>query len=396
MAFIYNSKPLIVGSKPMIKRKHILFLVSGMQGGGAERVASTLSNYWVEKGHRVTLIPTFSGRGDCVYHLDERVELDFLADRVSNTKKSIWNRLHRFWVLRKLIQQYNPSVIVSFLTHVNVAAILCSFGSKIPVIVSERTYPPRYPLGFFLRTLRVLLYPYATAVVMQTNQGLAWLKDRVSQNNGVVIPNPVTYPMVRSSPVIMPKDVISGDRKICLSVGRLVKEKGFSELISAFGGLASKFPNWDLVILGSGYRLEKLEQRVSSLGLQDRVYFPGQVGNVSDWYLCAGAYVMNSRFEGFPNTLLEAMAHGMPVISADCDTGPKEIITDGIDGLLVDTLGVRSELSSAMEKIFQDPIFSRSLGQEATEVRKRFSLDSIGSKWDDLIELHTSWSNGDK
>ena len=204
----------------MSNRQHILFLVSGMQGGGAERIASTLSNYWIKKGYRVTLVPTFSGRGDCIYHLDKQVELDFLADRVGSTKQSIWNRFRRLWVLRKVIRQYNPDIIVSFLTHVNVAAILCAFGSRIPVIVSERIYPPRYRLGFFLETLRALLYPFASAVVMQTNQGLAWLKDKISQHNGVVIPNPLTYPMVSSTPVVMPSDVISKDRKICLSVGQ--------------------------------------------------------------------------------------------------------------------------------------------------------------------------------
>ena len=380
----------------MKKRKHILFLVSGMQGGGAERVASTLSNYWVKKEYKVTLMPTFSGRGDCIYHIDERVELQFLADRVRNTKQSLPNRLYRFWVLRKLIREYNPDIIVSFLTHVNVAAILSAFGSKTPVIVSERVYPPSMPLGFILETLRKLLYPSAGAVVMQTEQGLAWLKSRVSQNNGVVIPNPVPYPMVRSAPVVIPKDIISEARKICLSVGRLSEEKRYSEVISAFNGVAYKFPNWDLVILGEGPERDHLERKASSLGLQDRVYFPGRVGNLSDWYFCAGAYVMNSRVEGFPNTLLEAMAHGVPVISGDCDTGPKEIITDGIDGLLVDAFGGRLELSSAMEKIFGDPIFSRSLAQSALGVRTRFSLDSIGSKWDDLIEFHTKKSNGDK
>ena len=380
----------------MTKRQHILFLVSGMGSGGAERVASTLSNYWVEKGYRVTLMPTFSGRGDCIYHLDDRVELEFLADRVSSTKQSIWNRLCRFWVLRKAIQQYNPDVIVSFLTNVNVVAVLSAFGSKTPVIVSERTYPPKYPLGFALEILRRLVYPYAAAVVLQTEQGLAWLKGRVSQNNGVVIPNPVTYPMVDSTPIVMPKNIINEARKICLAVGRLEEGKRFSEIISAFNTIASKFPDWDLVILGEGPERDHLEQKASCLGLQDRVYFPGRVGNVSDWYFCAEAYVMNSRFEGFPNTLLEAMAHGMPVISSDCDTGPKEIITDSIDGLLVDTFGVQSELSSAMEKIFEDPIFSRSLGRSATGVRKKFSMDSIGSKWDDLIKLHTKLSNDDK
>ena len=371
-------------------RQHILFLVSGMQGGGAERVASTLSNYWVEKGYRVTLMPTFSGRGDCIYPLDERVELDFLADRVTSNNQSIWSRLHRFWALRKLIFQEKPDVIVSFLTHVNVAAVLCAFGSGIPVIVSERTYPPaRDSLGPTIEILRRLLYPFAAAVVMQTEQGLAWLKGRISHNNGVVIPNPVSYPMVRSAPVVIPKDIISEARKICLSVGRLSEEKCYSEVISAFNGVAYKFPDWDLVILGEGPERDHLERKVSSLGLQDRVYLPGRVGNLSDWYLCAGAYVMNSRFEGFPNTLLEAMAHGVPVISGDCDTGPKEIITDGIDGLLVDSFGGRLELSSAMEKVFSDPIFSRSLGQSALGIRTRFSLDSIGSKWDELIEFHT-------
>lgn len=382
-----------MGSKPMTKQRHILFLVSGMQGGGAERVASTLCNYWVNKGYKVTLMPTFSGRGDCIYHLDEKVKLDYLADRVAGNKSLIWNRFLRFWTLRKIILRDKPDVIISFLTHVNVAAVLSAFGSKIPVIISERTYPPSYPLGFVLTALRKLVYPFASAIVMQTDQGLAWLKDNASQNNGVVIYNPVAYPMINSPPIVIPKDIITKPRKVCLSVGRLDEGKRFSEIISAFNKVAKKFFDWDLVILGDGPEREQLEIEISNLNLQDRVYLPGHAGNVSDWYSFADAYVMNSRYEGFPNTLLEAMAHGLPVISVNCDTGPKEIITDGIDGLLLNSLESNSGLASAMQKIFQDPVFSRSLGQAATKVRKRFSLDYIGSKWDDLIELHISQSN---
>lgn len=373
----------------MTKRQHILFLVSGMQGGGAERVASIMSNYWVEKGYRVTLMPTFSGRGDCIYHMDSRVEVEFLADRVGSRKQSIWNRLRRFWILRKTIRQYNPDIIVSFLTHVNVAAILSAYGTKIPVIVSERTYPPGYPLGFILETLRKLLYPYAASVVMQTSQGLAWLENSICKNNGVVIHNPIAWKMAYSKPILMPIDIVGKNRKICLSVGRLSKEKRCSEIITAFNSVVNKFPDWDMVVLGDGPEREKLEQKVSSLGLEGRVYLPGRVGNLSDWYFFADAYVMNSSVEGFPNALLEAMAHGIPVISGDCDTGPKEIITDGVDGLLVSSSKDQKELSMAMSKIFGDHKFSQTLGQSATRVRTRFSLDLIGSKWDDLIEFHT-------
>lgn len=372
----------------MRNRNHILFLVSGMQGGGAERVASILCNYWAENGSRVTLMPTFSGRGECVYHLHDGVELDFLADRVDSVSTSIWNRLYRFWVLRRFILQAKPDVIVSFLTHVNLAAILCAIGSEIPVIVSERTYPPKYPQSLASEILRRLLYPLAAAVVMQTEQGLAWLEGKISSKNGIVIHNPIAYPMVPSDPVVKPEDVITGSRKICLAVGRLSEEKRFSEIIYAFDDVARKFPGWDLIILGEGPERADLEGLVFSLNLNTRVHFPGRVGNLSDWYSFADVYVMNSRFEGFPNTLLEAMAHGMTVISADCDTGPRELITHGVDGLLVDPSTGRGDLSFSMEKTFSDPKFAKSLGLSAQKVRARFSVRSIGKKWDDLISLH--------
>ena len=369
--------------------QHILFLVSGMQGGGAERVASLLCNYWSESGYKVTLMPTFSSRGECLYVLSENVDLQFLADRTAGKTRSVWSRLLRFWALRKFIYQEKPDAIVSFLTPVNVAALMAALGTSIPVIVSERSYPPaRDHLGLPYEILRGLLYPLAAAVVMQTEQGLAWLSRSIPRSNGVVIPNPVQYPMNYGTPEVRPLEIVCQTRKICLCVGRLSEEKRFSEVISAFSRVAQKFPEWDLVILGEGSERYALEQKVTNVGLKDRVHLPGRVGNLSDWYFRAGAYVMNSRFEGFPNTLLEAMAHGVPVISRDCDTGPREIITNTVDGLLIQASGDSLALSLAMESIFGDPTFSRMLGQSAVRVRDRFSLDSIASKWVRVIELY--------
>ena len=97
-----------------------MFFVSSMHGGGAERVAAILCNDWAEKGHDVLLMPTYSGRGDCSYPLDERVQLDYLADRIRSKRRNPWSLISRFLAMRLAIKEYNPDIIISFLTHVNV------------------------------------------------------------------------------------------------------------------------------------------------------------------------------------------------------------------------------------------------------------------------------------
>ena len=378
------------------KQKHILFLVSSMHGGGAERVASLLSNYWVENGYRVTLMPTFSGRGECLYSLNERIKLDFLADRVGSTNKNFFNRLRRFWILRKSIKEIRPDIIISFLTHVNVAAILSAMGTRIPVIVSERTYPPGYQLDFFLSTLRKFTYPAASCVVMQTDQGLRWLNAKVGKDNSTVIANPVLYPMNQTEPMLHINDVVSENQKLCIAVGRLVDGKGLPKIIEAFSQLSKKYQEWDLVILGDGPQREMLELQIKRLGCNGRVHLPGRVGNLSDWYAAADLFIMNSRFEGFPNSLLEAMAHGLPVISTDCDTGPREMISHGINGLLLSAIPTNLELKVAIESVITDPDFAASLGVAARMVRSQFSVAKIGDQWIQLIEMHLRSNNENK
>ncbi|MBD3756373.1 MAG: glycosyltransferase, partial [Gammaproteobacteria bacterium] len=110
----------------------ILFFVSSMQGGGAERVAAILCNRWVENGHEVTLVPTFSERGTCIYPLDKRVRLIFLADRVSTTRKTAWTMARRLWAMRRLVSETGAEVVLSFLPHVNVATLLATRGLGVP------------------------------------------------------------------------------------------------------------------------------------------------------------------------------------------------------------------------------------------------------------------------
>lgn len=358
-----------------------------MHGGGAERVASILCNHWVGNGHSVTLVPTFSGRGECHYPLDKRVQLNYLADRVGSRSGSLCNKVRRFIALHRIIRESSPDVVVSFLPHVNVVAVLTSLNLQIQVVVSERTYPPAMPLGNALELLRRLTYTRAMSVVVQTQRSLQWLEGCCPKARGRVIPNPVTYPLPCSEPVVSPDTVVARTRRVTLAVGRLGQEKGFDQLLVAFGALALQNFEWDLIILGEGSERKNLEQLRDRLGLKGRVHLLGRVGNPGDWYAQADLYVMSSRFEGFPNTLLEAMAYGLPAVSFDCETGPADIIRHGIDGYLVSPSEGEDGLSRAMEALMRDADMRQRMGKEAIAVRERFSAERIMAEWDEVLGL---------
>ena len=128
-----------------------------------------------------------------------------------------------------------------------------------------------------------------------------------------------------------------------------------------------------------------IRDRINALGLNHRVKLPGRAGNVTDWYQQADLYVMSSLFEGFPNTLVEAMAHGCPAVSFDCDTGPRDIIRHKIDGLLVPAIDGPA-LAEALNQLMSDPRLLIQYGNRAIDVRQRFSMERILGLWDCLFE----------
>lgn len=369
------------------KQKTILFLVSSMHGGGAERVAALLCNYWADAGHRVVLMPTFSERGGCVYELHDGVRLDYLADRVST--HSLLQRLGaigRFVALRKAIRDISPDCIISFLTHNNVAAILAARGTGLPVFVSERSYPPRTPLPWLWRTLRRLTYRFATCVVMQTSGGLRWLHKACGNANGTVIANPIRLPLVASEPRLVPENLVRDGERLIIAVGRFSAQKGFDILLRAFDLASRGQSDWRLVILGDGPLRDELERDRQELDLGSTVDLPGWAGNVADWYRRADVFVLSSRFEGFPNVLLEAMAHGVAAVSFDCHTGPSDLIEHGRNGLLVDESAGSAGLADALSRIMQDHGLRERLAANARRAGEDFSLQRIGAQWDQLIE----------
>lgn len=367
---------------------NILFFIHSLSSGGAERVTTTLANYWAGKGWAITVV-TVTGDESDFYALDDRVRRVSLNMAVNSHGpfEAFSNNARRVRALRKLLIQHKPDVAVAMMATSNVTLAIAGRLTGIVTFGSERTYPPAMPLGRFWELLRRRTYPWLNYLVAQTKESESWCALHAPAKNMAVIPNPVDFPMRSQPPVIKPDRVISklNCRKVLLAVGRLGEEKRFGRLLSTFADLATRHPDWGLVILGKGALMNALLEQVTSLGIEERVALPGAVGNVGDWFNAADLYVLTSRFEGFPNTLVEALAHGLPSVAVDCQTGPREIMRHGIDGLLVPQ-DRPAELYTALDCLMSDQSLRDSFSKRAVEVRERYAVERIAGQWEELFQ----------
>ena len=157
-------------------------------------------------------------------------------------------------------------------------------------------------------------------------------------------------------------------------------------MIQAFARIAPHHTDWDMVILGEGAERAALEALVQQEGLKERVSLPGRAGNIGDWYGSADLYVLSSRFEGLSNTLLESMASGLASVCFDCDTGPREIVTDGLNGRLVQPNGDVGAMAQALSAVMADEPLRLAMAQQAIAIRERFSAQRVLELWQALFD----------
>ncbi|WP_041565963.1 glycosyltransferase family 4 protein [Nostoc punctiforme] len=363
----------------------LTLVIPSLYSGGAERVLSIIANYWASKGWKVTLL-TFCGNQPPFYDLDSRISYIplHIARDSSNLIAAVKNNLYRIFKLRLAITASNPDIVISFMSEANVTTLLATRGLNVPVLVSERNNPKiRLTKSSIWVKLRQLTYPFAQRVIVQTQRALNYFPSSL-KNRICVIPNPVLLPPNKPC---KPQELFNKlpGQKLLIAVGRLESQKGFDLLLQAFANLKDDFSEWQLVILGEGILHLDLTELCHQLQLNGRVYFLGRVKNIYEFLQEADIYVMSSRFEGFPNALCEAMASGLPVISTDCPNGPREIIRDGIDGLLVPNEDVLA-LTSAIKLLMSDEEKRKNLATNASEIAERFSIDKIMEMWEFVVK----------
>ena len=373
--------------------------IGSLTGGGAERVTVALSRYLIDRGYEVSLVTMHSSERD-FYAVDQRLRRVSLG--LTGTRRGIgkvFANLERLRALRRVVKEHQADVVIGMMTTESVLAILACAGLPAKAIVSERNFPGRKAVARPWAILRRLCYRWAGAHVAQTREAARWLEENTAARNVTIVANSVAWPVPSVPPRVDPASLVNADRRLVLAVGTKPGQKGFDLLIAAFAAVAVGNPDWDLAIVGPGAGAEAgravaaLADQTVALGVGHRVHFPGRVGNVGDWYERADLFVLSSRYEGFPNVLLEAMAAGMASIAFDCDTGPRDIIHQGIDGVLVPAENVAA-LSDAMERLMRDAGERERLGHAATAVRERFSEEKLLGSWREIIDRTSGAPSG--
>jgi GalNAc-alpha-(1->4)-GalNAc-alpha-(1->3)-diNAcBac-PP-undecaprenol alpha-1,4-N-acetyl-D-galactosaminyltransferase len=370
----------LTSSFELVPFMKVTLVIYGLGGGGAERVMSILANYWICHGWDITLIMLVAPTQPSFYPLDPRIKLKSLgiAENSSNLVAAIRNTWRRVTTLRREIIADRPDVVISFMNSVNVYNILACWNLNIPTIVSEHTYPGATDANKIWQLLMKWSYRHADLVTVLTQNALAFYPATQGYRT-IVMPNPTLDP----APAVATERLLPTPSLI--AVGRLDPRKGFDLLLRAFHQIHDRYPDWQLTILGEGSIRSELEELRSQLQLTDCVHLPGSVQNVREYLGQADLFVLPSRTEGFPMALCEAMACGLPVIAADCLSGPRDIIHDGVDGMLIATEDVDA-LAAGLDALIADPLKRQQLAHNAPKVLDRFGLERVMEMWQEAIE----------
>jgi glycosyltransferase involved in cell wall biosynthesis len=355
-----------------LKLHKICFVCAGLGNGGQERSLTSLANYFVSKGSEVSIISMF--KTDVFFELDERISITWPTIERKKYNRLIYSIIIVPYI-RKSIIKIRPDVIISFGEWFNPFVILTTRFLNIPLYISDRMGPNLY-LGWMLETARKLTYRYATGIIAQTKIASEILLKKTKAKNIKVIPNAVN---VINTDISVKKNQI-------VTVGRLSREKGHTILLKAFSQITQK--DWTLHIVGNGSKMQELTDETIRLGIEKQVIFYGHLKDFSKVLGESQIFVLPSHYEGFPNALVEAMSVPLACISSDCIAGPRDIIEDGINGILVKT-GDVSELTDALTLLIENSGLRKKLAIEAYKVRERFNFDTIAQQYLDFLFSNT-------
>ena len=347
-------------------------MIHALTGGGAERVMVTLMNAFVEKGYDISLLTDTDT--PFAYEISSKIHLYNITEGYPHNENSFARKVQRYirklYNIRKTANRVGPDVVISFLCEMNYDVIAANLLSGRKIVCSEHTnilykFPRR------VRALRNIFYPLASCVTVLTKHDYSIWKNKFS--NCVYMPNPIGLKPPGQN----------AKEKFVLSAGRVSNwwHKGFDNLLRSWGLICRNHPDWSLCIAGGGDEdsMNHLK-RLSEEYLCTNVHFLGFRSDIADLMRRASIFCLSSRIEGLPMVLIEAMNAGCCCVSFDCTTGPREIITHGKDGVLVEDQNINA-FSEQLDLVIQNDKLRETLSSKATYAIEKYSTECIVNRW---------------
>ena len=360
--------------KGQICKMKIAFLVVNLGCGGVERTVTYLSDFFAKHGEDVSIV--------CIsdeQFYDISPDVDLVRLDIPSECNGILDRI------RKIILRYIK--IYQSMKRIKPDCLMCLDAEMIryvywqhkfghfKLVTSERNNP--LVDSEKKKKLKYKSFRNSDGIVFQTQRAQECFPDDIAKK-GIVIPNAVGNEYVFKSPKT---DV---RRKVITAAGRLTEQKDYPTLFKAFARFINVHPDYRLEIYGKGEDLDSLKDLACKLCIDSLVDFKGAVKDAITPIASSSCYVMSSLYEGMPNALMEAMAVGVPCVSTDCPFGPRELIEDGENGVLV-PVGNTQALAEAIIRMVEEKDFAESCGNSARSILEKQSIDRVSRLYLDYV-----------
>jgi GalNAc-alpha-(1->4)-GalNAc-alpha-(1->3)-diNAcBac-PP-undecaprenol alpha-1,4-N-acetyl-D-galactosaminyltransferase len=353
--------------------KKIVLILPSLTSGGMERVMTELAFYFANF-ESLDLSFICLTKGEKFYNLPNNISFYEPEFYYKNYNRFLFTmKTYRF--LRKQLRSIGSGIVLSFSGRYNSFVLLASLGLKFNVYISERT-SPLASYGKGLDLLNPIIYRMAKGIIAQTIYAKEKIYERTRHKNIKVIGNPIRR--------IENDEGLSKNirENIILNVGRFIKSKNQELLIEYFAKINPD--NWKLVFLGDGPCLNQAKKKAEELNISEKIFFMGAVKNIDDYYRKSKIFAFTSTLEGFPNALGEALSAGLACISFNCISGPSDLISNEINGFLVEN-NDHNDYLTKLKRLIKSHSLRSEFGKQALIHIKNFSHNKIGKEYKNFL-----------
>lgn len=357
----------------------IMFHHNCLEQGGAERVISNLANRFCEEDE---IIVATEWQGENEFELDSAVRRIHVGLNKADEQKGRIAKFFIRWInLRRLVKSEKPDVLIGFTRSPIIRVLMAGIGINVPVIIAVRADPWYVYNGRGTRLAIKLLFPRADGAVFQTDMQRSFFPKYLMEKSRIVL-NPVNEKYFCDTSQIRKE-------KLVISTGRLVDFKNQAMLLRAFIKIHDDFPEYSLELFGDDSHdgtKEILEGIIKDNNAGEYIRLMGASNRLEKEIPRAELFAFASNSEGMPNSLLEAMCLGMPVVATNCPSGgPETIIEDGVNGLLT-PVGDENAFADAITRVLKDKELAETLGKNAAKLRNITNTDAIVKEWREFID----------